>query len=217
MPTNPMIPTASPSPIRAAPSSRRRSRSARFRRSRAPRSCSAIVTGYDVGTRVAMALGGGRFHGALPPLLLRRDFWGGCGLCCPARPRRSPAARARSPSPSTSPPETPAGCAILPTSRRPSSSAACRPHNGVKAALLGRTGIPASTEPLEGVPGLFAGYSEAVEARPRHRGAWRAFRDHAHCDQEMVRRIALPRPRWIRSNDCCGSSGSPPTTSPTSW
>jgi 2-methylcitrate dehydratase PrpD len=119
----------------------------------------AIVTGYDVGTRVATALGGGafmeRYHHC--------SFGGIFGAAAASAALLGLDA---------------AGCArTLTFATHLASGSTCwvrdpahiekafvfgglPAHNGVKAALLGRTGIPASTAPLEGVPGLFAGYGE---------------------------------------------------------
>lgn len=130
---------------------------------------SAIVTGYDIGTRVAAAIGGGdfmvRYHHC--------SFGGIFGSAAASAALFDLDA---------------AGCArTLTFATHLASGSTCwvrdpahiekgfvfgglPAHNGVKAALLGRTGIPTSTEPLEGVPGLFAGYVEtskpelAVEA-----------------------------------------------------
>lgn len=129
----------------------------------------AIVTGYDVGTRVAMALGGGafmeRYHhcsfggifgaASAAAALLGLDA-GGCA--------RTMTFAVHLASGSTCWVRDPAHI------EKGFVFGGLPAHNGVKAALLGRTGIPASTEPLEGVPGLFAGYAEtsrpelAVEA-----------------------------------------------------
>lgn len=118
----------------------------------------AIVTGYDVGTRVAAAIGGGdfmvRYHHC--------SFGGVFGAAAASAALLG---------------LDPAGCArTLTFATHLASGSTCwvrdpahiekgfvfgglPAHNGVKAALLGRTGIPASTEPLEGTPGLFAGYA----------------------------------------------------------
>jgi 2-methylcitrate dehydratase PrpD len=117
----------------------------------------AIVTGYDVGTRVAAGIGGGdfmvRYHHC--------SFGGIFGAAAASAALFGLDA---------------AGCArTLTFATHLASGSTCwvrdpahiekgfvfgglPAHNGVKAALLGRTGIPASTEPLEGTPGLFAGY-----------------------------------------------------------
>lgn len=133
----------------------------------------SIVTGYDVGTRVAMALGGGDFM-----IHYHHCSFGGIFGAASA----SAALLGLDP----------AGCArALAFAVHLASGSTCwvrdpahvekgfvfgglPAHNGVKAALLGRTGIPTSTEPLEGVPGLFAGYAQtskpelAVEGLGEH-------------------------------------------------
>lgn len=119
----------------------------------------AIVSGYDVGTRVAAAIGGGDF-------MVRHhhsSFGGVFGAAAASASMMGLDA---------------AGCArTLTFATHLASGSTCwvrdpahiekgfvfgglPAHNGVKAALLGRTGIPTSTEPLEGTPGLFAGYAE---------------------------------------------------------
>jgi 2-methylcitrate dehydratase PrpD len=122
----------------------------------------AIVTGYDVGPRVAMALGGGEFMEHYHHC----SFGGIFGAASAAATLLGLDA---------------AGCArTLTFAVHLASGSTCwvrdpahiekgfvfgglPAHNGVKAALLGRTGIPASTAPLEGVPGLFAGYAETAK------------------------------------------------------
>ncbi|OBZ93532.1 hypothetical protein ADU59_21440 [Pararhizobium polonicum] len=119
----------------------------------------AIVTGYDVGTRIAMALGGGGFMEHYHHC----SFGGIFGAASASAALMGLDA---------------AGCARTITfAVHLASGSTCwvrdpahiekgfvfgglPAHNGVKAAMLGRTGIPASTAPLEGVPGLFSGYGE---------------------------------------------------------
>lgn len=129
----------------------------------------AVVAGYDVGTRVAAALGGGRFMERYHHC----SFGGIFGAAAASAALMGLDA---------------AGCArTLTFAVHLASGSTCwmrdpahvekgfvfgglPAHNGVKAALLGRAGIPTSSAPLEGVPGLFAGYGEtsrpalAVEA-----------------------------------------------------
>ena len=122
----------------------------------------AIVTGYDVGTRVAMALGGGAFMEHYHHV----SFGGIFGSVAASSALLDLDAN---------------GCArALTFAVHLASGSTCwvrdpahiekgfvfgglPAHNGVKAALLGRSGISTSTEPLEGVPGLFAGYAEAAK------------------------------------------------------
>jgi len=123
----------------------------------------AVVTGYDVGTRVAAAIGGGdfmvRYHHC--------SFGGIFGAAAASASLMGLDA---------------AGCSrTLTFATHLASGSTCwvrdpahiekgfvfgglPAHNGVKAALFARAGIPTSTEPLEGTPGLFAGYTET--ARP---------------------------------------------------
>ncbi len=119
----------------------------------------AVVTGYDVGTRVAAAIGGGDFM-----IKYHHCSFGGIfGAAAASAALLGLDAT---------------GCArTLSFAVHLASGSTCwvrdpahiekgfvfgglPAHNGVKAGLLGRTGIPTSTEPLEGVPGLFAGYAE---------------------------------------------------------
>lgn len=118
----------------------------------------AIVTGYDVGTRIAMALGGGDFMEHYHHC----SFGGIFGASATSAALMG---------------LDPAGCArTLSFAVHLASGSTCWVRdpahiekgfvfgglpalNGVKASLLGSSGIPTSTEPLEGVPGLFAGYS----------------------------------------------------------
>jgi 2-methylcitrate dehydratase PrpD len=119
----------------------------------------AIVTGYDVGPRVAMALGGGAFMERYHHCSFGGIF--GAAAAAAALLGLDTASSART----------------LTFAVHLASGSTCwmrdpahvekgfvfgglPAHNGVKAALLGRTGIPTSTEPLEGMPGLFAGYAE---------------------------------------------------------
>jgi 2-methylcitrate dehydratase PrpD len=122
----------------------------------------AVVTGYDVGTRVAMGLGGGDFMVHYHHC----SFGGIFGAAAVASALYGLDA---------------AGCArTLSFATHLASGSTCwtrdpahiekgfvfgglPAHNGVKAAMLGRTGIPTSTEPLEGTPGLFAGYRETAK------------------------------------------------------
>jgi 2-methylcitrate dehydratase PrpD len=122
----------------------------------------AIVAGYDVGTRVAAGIGGG-------------DFMVHYHHCSFGGIFGSAAASAALLGLDT------AGCArTLTFATHLASGSTCwvrdpahiekgfvfgglPAHNGVKAALLARTGIPTSTEPLEGVPGLFAGYAQTAK------------------------------------------------------
>ena len=123
----------------------------------------ALVAGYDVGTRVAAAIGGGDFMVKYHHC----SFGGIFGAAAASTSLLGLDA---------------AGCArTLTFATHLASGSTCwvrdpahiekgfvfgglPAHNGVKAALLGRTSIPTSTEPLEGTPGLFAGYAET--ARP---------------------------------------------------
>ncbi len=118
----------------------------------------AVVTGYDIGTRVAAAIGGGDFMVHYHHC----SFGGIFGSAAASAALFGLDAE---------------GCArTLTFATHLASGSTCwvrdpahvekgfvfaglPAHNGVKAALLGRTGIPASTEPLEGTPGLFAGYA----------------------------------------------------------
>jgi len=122
----------------------------------------AIITGYDVGPRVAAAIGGGDFMVKYHHC----SFGGIFGAAAASASLLGLDA---------------AGCArTLTFATHLASGSTCwvrdpahiekgfvfgglPAHNGVKAALLGRTGIPTSTEPLEGTPGLFAGYAETAK------------------------------------------------------
>lgn len=122
----------------------------------------AIVTGYDVGTRVAMALGGGRFMEHYHHCSFGGVFGAAAasaallGLDAPACARALTFAT-----------HLAAGntCWVRDPAHIEKAFvfAGFPAHNGVKAALLARAGIPASTEPLEGIPGLFAGYAETSD------------------------------------------------------
>lgn len=122
----------------------------------------AVVAGYDVGTRVAAALGGGRFMERYHHC----SFGGIFGAAAASSALMGLDA---------------AGCArALTFAVHLASGSTCwmrdpahvekgfvfgglPAHNGVKAALLARAGIPTSSAPLEGVPGLFAGYGETAK------------------------------------------------------
>lgn len=122
----------------------------------------AIVTGYDVGTRVAAGIGGGDFMVHYHHC----SFGGIFGSAAASAALFGLDA---------------AGCTrTLTFATHLASGSTCwvrdpahvekgfvfgglPAHNGVKAALLGRTGIPTSTEPLEGTPGLFAGYAHTAK------------------------------------------------------
>ena len=121
----------------------------------------AIVAGYDIGTRVAMALGGGgfmeRYHHC--------SFGGIFGATAASAALLKLDA---------------AGCArALTFAVHLASGSTCwirdpahvekgfvfgglPAHSGVKAALLAEVAIATSSEPLEGVPGMFSGYAETA-------------------------------------------------------
>jgi 2-methylcitrate dehydratase PrpD len=122
----------------------------------------AIVTGYDVGPRVAAALGGGRFMEHYHHVSFGGIF--GAAAASAAVMGLDSAAAARAIAFAThlaggntcwmrDPAHVEKGLVF----------AGFPAQNGLRAALMGRSGIPTSTEPLEGVPGLFAGYPEAAE------------------------------------------------------
>jgi 2-methylcitrate dehydratase PrpD len=117
----------------------------------------SVVTGYDVGTRVAGALGGGDFMVHYHHVSFGGIFGSAAASAAMLGLDAAGAARTLTfavhlASGSTCWTRDPAHV------EKGFVFAGLPAHNGVKAALLGRTGIPTSTEPLEGVPGLFAGY-----------------------------------------------------------
>ena len=119
----------------------------------------AVVTGYDVGTRVAMALGGGRFMEHYHHCSFGGVFGAAAASAALLGLDADGCARAITfgvhlASGSTCWVRDPAHV------EKAFVFGGLPAHNGVKAGLLAATGIPASAEPLEGVPGLFAGYGE---------------------------------------------------------
>lgn len=120
----------------------------------------SIVTGYDLGTRVAMALGGGDFMEHYHHVSFGGIF--GATASAASMLKLDAAAAARALAFATHLASGSTGWVRDPAHIEKGFVFAGLPaSNGVRAALLARTGIPTSTEPLEGVPGLFAGYSHA--------------------------------------------------------
>ena len=200
MPTNPTTRTASRSRIRAARSSRRRSRSARvqgeFRR--------RIPARHRHRLRCRHARRDGarrrRLHGALSSLLVRRDFRGGSGIGGAARPRR----RRLRPRPSPSRVHLASGstCWVRDPAHVEKAFVfgGLPAHNGVKAALLRPHRHPGLDRAARRRARPLCRLWRDLEPAARDRGARRALRDHAHGDQEVVRRLAGPgRARFDRA------------------
>lgn len=122
----------------------------------------SIVTGYDVGTRVAAAVGGGDFM-----VRYHHCSFGGIFGAASAAAAMLDLDPADASSTLTFATHLASGstCWVRDPAHVEKSFVfgGLPAHNGVKAALFGRTGIPTSTAPLEGVPGLFAGYAETAK------------------------------------------------------
>ena len=164
----------------------------------------AVALGYDVGARFVMALGLSRrlrpaAQHPQPGRPLRR---GGCGRGA-ARPRHASANRASScPTSCSRPRASPFGCAIRATSRRRSTSAACRRATRFAAATMAAAGFTGVEDPRAGPRTSPRGVRRGAAARGPGRLPWQRVRDHAGVDQEVARGRADPgRARCPRDPD----------------